>query len=81
MLVGDLKSMPIRLPDLKNSEEKDRYSDFMASVIKLIEMVNASESQNNRSEIAYLEDKIDEYIYKLYGLTDNEIRLVERIFR
>ncbi|MFT4061592.1 MAG: hypothetical protein QM642_04460, partial [Edaphocola sp.] len=73
-----------QLPIPKNVSEKQRNE-----IIKLVEQLlhlNAdlkTETLPNRMEqlknrIDYCEDKINQIVYELYGLTEEEIRLVEQ---
>lgn len=51
---------------LKEQDEwEDYFNDYKSEINKL------------QAEISSLEDEIDKMVYKLYGLTDEEIKIVE----
>jgi len=62
-----LKQLPIAL-----SEETDRMK-----VAKLVERILAAKTNNPQADTSPLEREIDELVYQLYGLTDEEIKIVE----
>jgi len=45
--------------------------------ISLVDRILSSKRTNPHSDISFLEAKIDRLVYKLYGLTENEIAIVE----
>jgi hypothetical protein len=76
--VGQLKSLPIKI------ESKN----IQAELIKLVDqlfIINAEKSQTNlqtklsqlQGRIDYCENRINELVYQLYELTEEEIRIVE----
>jgi adenine-specific DNA-methyltransferase len=44
---------------------------------KIVEQILGLKNLNPNSDITYLESKIDRLVYELYGLTEEEIRIVE----
>lgn len=77
--IGQLKSLPIKIVNEENQFE----------LIKLVDMLfhaNGEKAEaklqtrisNIESKIGYCERKINELVYQLYGLTDNEIEIIER---
>jgi hypothetical protein len=46
-------------------------------IVKIVDQVIATKKQNPISDTTALEAEIDQLIYQLYGLTDEEIRIVE----
>ena len=67
ILLSNLLDMPIRvLP-------KDRQ----APIISLVDRILAVKKRNPAADTSALEREIDEKVYRLYGLTDDEIRVVE----
>ncbi len=45
----------------------------------LVEMVLSMKKQNPKADTTELEDQIDQLVYDLYGLTDEEVRIVEGV--
>jgi len=62
----DLDSMPIILSDLQQP-----------TVVKLVDHILAAKSQNPTADVSALEAEIDQLVYRLYGLTEEEIGIVE----
>jgi type II restriction/modification system DNA methylase subunit YeeA len=82
--VADLKQLPIRTIDFSNPKEKSQHD----SIVKLVEqMLDAkrklaaakTDAEVNRHELlcSSLDRQIDEAVYELYGLTEEEIKIVE----
>jgi very-short-patch-repair endonuclease len=46
-------------------------------IIKLVDQIISLKKQNPQADISSLEKQIDELVYKLYGLTEEEVRIVE----
>lgn len=63
-----LKKLPITIPDEKTNKELER----LASTI-----INAKCS-NPSTDTSALESEIDRLVYQLYGLTEEEITVIER---
>ena len=81
-----LAQLPIRLLDLNNTDEKKQHDDLVAlaeAVLTLRERlalkaeVRDEERAEMERDIARTERDIDEQVYGLYGLTQDERRLVE----
>ncbi len=67
-----IKQVPIVIPQ---DELKLNIAKEIENLQKrIIEMIGSAKSQ---ADVAFLEKKIDELVYKLYGLTEEEIRIVE----
>lgn len=63
----------LKIPIITNVEE-----NLENKVINLVdEILNAYENNFDNPDITSIEDKINEIIYQLYGLTDEEVTLVE----
>lgn len=63
----------LKIPIITNVEE-----NLENKVINLVdEILNAYENNFDNPDITSFEDKINEIIYQLYGLTDEEVTLVE----
>jgi type I restriction-modification system DNA methylase subunit len=69
------------IPITNNTEKRPELIKLVDSVLQLnkdLQEVNLSSIKDQlQSKIEYLENKINEIVYKLYGLTEDEIRIVE----
>jgi hypothetical protein len=70
-----LTNFPIRVVDFSRAEEKKIYDDIVHCAISLLEL-NASENSDTR-RIEHMKVQLDSLVYTLYGLTTEEIRLIE----
>ena len=61
---------PFPLPAKVESETENKISDKVKEVINL-------KKQNPTADTTELENQIDRMVYDLYGLTEEEIRVVE----
>lgn len=78
ILIKDAKTFPIELPDDRSRE---------SLLIKVNEIINLQssidnpktpqEKKNLERQIAALDKQIDKLVYELYGLTEDEIKIVE----
>jgi len=66
--LGDLKTLPIKVADTKTQE----------NVETLVDQILKKKSQDNSADTTDLENKIDTLVYKLYDLTEEEIKTVEK---
>lgn len=64
-----LRKIPIKKATL--SEQK--------SIIKLVDKILTLKENDSESDTSYLEKQIDELVYKLYDLTEEEIKIIEGI--
>lgn len=48
-----------------------------APIIKLVDKILAAKRANPNADVSALEREIDRHVYRLYGLTEEEIRIVE----
>jgi hypothetical protein len=79
-----LKELPIALPDLKNPADKARHDRLVALVEKMLEarkQLSAALTDGDKDfytrKCAGLDGQIDALVYALYGLTPDEIKIVE----
>ena len=63
----DWKKLPI--PDVSLGEQ--------AKVVALVDRILAARKQDRSADVAAFEQKIDRLVYELYGLTEDEIAIVE----
>lgn len=80
----DIKQLPIRAIDFAKPEEKERHDDLVALVDKMLDLHKQlakgnfdSEKEPIERQIKATDKKIDQLVYQLYGLTEEEIRVVE----
>ena len=82
--VGDLKNLPIKNIDFDNQREKefhDNIAKLVDNLLKLSTQLQTAKLETQRQQIQrtinHSESKIDELVYGLYGLADEEIKIVE----
>jgi len=81
VLMGQLAQLPII-----STNEKDQHVivNLVNNLLKLYEQLQTTQLENQRQQIQrtinYNENKIDKFVYYLYGLTKEEIKLVEESF-
>ncbi len=77
--------IPIRKIDFSNPKEKEKHDNLVKLADKMLksnkELQKTPENSNKwdsiKSEIKKTDKKIDEEVYKLYGLVENEIKIIE----
>jgi type I restriction-modification system DNA methylase subunit len=79
-----LGQLLIRTIDFSNPSEKEAHDKLVALVDRMLELNSkknalppSSERERIEREIAVTDEKIEEIVYGLYGLTEEEIRVVE----
>jgi hypothetical protein len=84
VLVSDLAKLPIRTINFDDPTDKTRHDAIVKLVEQMLEakekLSNAkTEAEVNRLEMLCqsLDRQIDEAVYELYGLTEEEIGIVE----
>ena len=80
----NLKPLPVKLIDFNNKLEVQSHDEIVKNVDLLLQFNKdlqtttlPEKKEQIKSRIDYCEDKINEIVYELYGLTEEEIRLVE----
>lgn len=80
-----LQQLPIRVidhTDNSDREQHDRLTHLVEKMIGLYSRLSASQTDEERSDleqqIASTDNEIDQLVYKLYDLTEEEIAIVER---
>jgi hypothetical protein len=79
-----IRNLPIRTVELSEADDKARH-DEVASLVDRMQELNkrlaAAKNPNDKiqleREIEATDRQIDQVVYKLYGLTEEEIRIVE----
>jgi hypothetical protein len=76
--------LPIRVLDLANAADRVRHSkivDLVGDILNLHDRLATAMDPGEKTaierQIATTDRQIDELIYELYGLTDEEIKIVE----
>jgi len=84
IMIRDILQFPIRTIDFNNPAEKKMHDDLVLLVEKMLELNKQlqkthfdSEKESIERQIAATDKKIDDLVYKLYGLTPEEIAIVE----
>ena len=79
-----LKELPVALPDLSVSSERARHDRLVGLVDKLLSLTpklraaqSDAERQTLQNAVTATDQEIDALVYDLYGLTPEEIALVE----
>ncbi|NQE45861.1 hypothetical protein C5S31_07560 [ANME-1 cluster archaeon GoMg2] len=79
-----LGQLPIRTIDFSNPSEKAKHDKIVALVGHMLELNSkknaippSSERERIEREIMVTDEKIDEMVYGLYGLMENEVKVVE----
>ena len=71
----------VALEDYKKKQQHDDIIHFVGNILKLKEQLNNTKLDNNRQQlqraIDHAERRIDELVYELYGLTEEEVAIVE----
>ena len=81
---NSVSKMPIRRPDLKNASDRARHDRIVSLVEKMLMLTPKLRGTTSESEKAALQNavtttdaEIDRLVYELYGLTEEEIKIVE----
>jgi type I restriction-modification system DNA methylase subunit len=81
--VGDLKKLPIRTIDFSNPTEKAQHDKLVALVDNMLELQKKyHETRMERDKELYerqikiVDEQIDGLVYDLYGLTEEDIRII-----
>lgn len=53
--------------------------EYKQSFITLVDQILTSKQKDPRVDTSALEKQIDQLVYKLYGLTEEEIKIVENL--
>jgi hypothetical protein len=79
-----LNNFPIRIIDLKNNLDKSSYEKIIMLVEQMLSIQKQYQSENStpiktnlKQKINILDNQIDQLVYELYGLTEEEIKVVE----
>ncbi len=71
--LSDLDELPIRIIDFKKVSDKKIYEE----VVKLVTKILTAKRVDPQANTSALEGEIDQLVYQLYGLSEDEIEIVE----
>jgi type I restriction-modification system DNA methylase subunit len=81
---NDAKSLPVRKIDFSKNRDKVKHDNLVSLVDKMLELKQKEAAERGdhlktliTRQISVLDKTIDAAVYELYGLTDEEIKLVE----
>jgi len=79
----EVKEIPIPVTILSDKKQQKQIIELVEKMFKFIDLLrknteNSEEWKNIKSEIEKTDKKIDQEVYKLYELTDDEIKIVEK---
>ncbi len=82
--IVNLKQLPIRIIDFDNPKEKAMHDKMVNLVDNMLELNKkkaalppSSKRDKIEREIQMTDDKIDELVYELYGITEEEKKIIE----
>lgn len=79
-MIRDILQFPI--PEIK-TREKGELSKQVDSIMEFNQELNAAKLESKKdqlkSRIEHCEEKINQLVYSLYNLTNNEIAIVEEV--
>ncbi len=81
-----VRNLPIHNINFEDTQDKRLYANLSESAEKILDLqkqlhateVSSNEWERLKSDIEKTDKKIDEVVYKLYGLTPEEIKIVEQ---
>lgn len=80
-----LLQLPIRVPDLTKPAKKAVYEqidslvDVMLSLNKKVQTAKGSKKEQIQRQIEKTDKEIDDLVYKLYGITEKERKIIEGV--
>jgi type I restriction-modification system DNA methylase subunit len=88
IVLKESRSLPIRPINFNLGSDKTRYSRIIALVEEIIELIRQiksaktpHEKESLQREIDATDKQIDQLVYELYGLTEDEIKIVEEAYQ
>ncbi|MEK7309851.1 MAG: DNA methyltransferase [Planctomycetota bacterium] len=82
---NSVSKLPICTIDFSNASQKKLHDkivglvDIMLDLNKKIQDAKGSEQEQIQKQIDQTDNEIDELVYKLYGLTEKEIKVIEEV--
>jgi hypothetical protein len=78
ILVEDIKFFPLPCK-LENHNVQKQFITIVEKILSLTQSVGYLQNQNRQVKVKEYEKKIDRLVYAIYGLTEDEIALVEGV--
>lgn len=75
--VNELAQFPIPKLELSNKKDKKLHDDLVAKVQLMLELQKGDINDTTKLQIQALDRQIDNLVYQMYGLSEDEIRIVE----
>ncbi len=79
-----VEQLPVFTINFNNSQEKAKYEKLVSFVERILELhkkrislLPSAKKEKVEGEIAITDEKIDEIVYELYGVTDEERKIIE----
>jgi len=86
VLVSDINKLPIHKIELSDQKDKKYYDKIISLVnhmISLKKQLSSSKTENEKTiinrQIEATDRQIDKLVYELYGLTEEEIKIIEKV--
>jgi hypothetical protein len=83
-----ISQLPIRTIDFANKSDVEKHDKMVALVETMLDLNKRlrecgvpSDTEMIKRQIEHTDRQIDQLVYELYGLTDDEIRIVEESFK
>ncbi|MGL4562835.1 MAG: Eco57I restriction-modification methylase domain-containing protein, partial [Brevinema sp.] len=77
VVIKDIEQFPIPTLDLTNKKDKALHDDLVSKVQLMLELQKDDKNDTTKLQIEALDRQIDRLVYQMYGLTEDEIRVVE----
>ena len=81
---NELQALPIKEINFNNNDDKQKHNTMVKTVITLLELKEElqitsllSKKEHLKNKIDYCEEKMNELVYQLYNLTEDERKIVE----
>jgi hypothetical protein len=82
--IGQVRELPVRKINFENKKETELHDKMVEVVVQMLEVqkkYHNAKTENEKTifkkQIDILDNQIDKLVYKLYELTDEEIKIVE----
>jgi hypothetical protein len=77
------QKIPLRLIQFRLKDENSAYENIIILIDRMLDLhkrtpTTPQEQEQLRREIEATDRQIDQLVYQLYGLTDEEIKIVEQ---
>jgi len=79
---NDAKSLPIKLLDNSNEKQQTEIVTLVSLLLQLHKELQTTtlheKKEQLKQRIEYSEEQIDKIVYELYGLTEEEVKIIEK---